>query len=152
MQNRCHGQNLFLQQFLLVLFTLTSKNVYKFHAFTLTSKNVFLHPSQWNLYHKPHPCSVLYIPGDFAIFSKSNINWLDPHFSWGCPPTKPTETTKTPWWTFKLGSRIIMAGSHAKHRQRKASKQTTVDKNICGHSGPVTTWKAPPRIAPLFAR
>ena len=79
------------------------------------------------------------IPGDFAIFSKSNVNRLDPHSSWGCPPTTSSNITETDWnhqnvvMNFQIWftDTVIMAGSHVKHRQRKASKQTTVSKNIC---------------------
>ena len=74
MQNRCHGQNWFLQQFLVVLFTLTSKNVYKFHAFTLTSKNIFLHQFTMKLVSQTASVFSSIYTGDFTIFSKSNIN------------------------------------------------------------------------------
>ena len=119
----------------------------------------FLHPSQWNLYHKPHPRSVLHVYARLYLvtlrsLSKSNVNRLDTHSSWACPPTTSsniTETTKTSWWIFKLGSRIIMAGSHVKHRQR--GKQTNNGwQSICSHSGPAKTSKASPKIGPQFAR
>ena len=96
------------------------------------------------------------IPDDFAIFSKSNVNRLDPHFSWGCPPT----TSSNNDWNHPnvvMNFQAWLTDNHgwiSCQTSTKKGKQTnnSCQKHLYSHSGPAKTSKAPPKIAPQFTR